>query len=130
MPTFSLEPEGLGPLSSFSAKIRLGYLLKLYAYLVRCELTAIKGIRNRFAHEQSPITFDTPNIVTLVEKLKLIKNHVQNQSRVKEISRSAQSVVAAPLALSWEERLLERSFSDAVFSQGSPRAVRVSCHVQ
>ena len=36
----------------------------------------------------------------------------QNQSRVKEISRPAQSVVAAPLALSWEGRLSERSPSD------------------
>jgi hypothetical protein len=35
--------QGLGPLSSFSAKIRLGYLLRLYDYLVRIELTAIKG---------------------------------------------------------------------------------------
>ena len=33
----------------------------------------------------------------------------KNQGRAKEISRSAQSVVAAPLALSWERRLSERS---------------------
>ena len=34
----------------------------------------------------------------------------ENQSRVKEISRSAQSVLAPPLALSWKGRLSEREF--------------------
>jgi hypothetical protein len=76
--------QGLGPLSSFSAKIRLGYLLQLYDYLVRIELTAIKDIRNRFAHEQTPITFDTPEIVTLVQKLKLIENHTRHISEFDE----------------------------------------------
>ena len=39
-----------GPLGSFSAKIDMGYLMRLYSKTARRELETIKDIRNSFAH--------------------------------------------------------------------------------
>src|SRR5262245_59611774 len=38
------------PLGSFSAKIRIGFLIRMYGRQVFTELNAIKDVRNKFAH--------------------------------------------------------------------------------
>lgn len=57
------------PLGSFSAKIDLGHLLELYPHAVHWLLHRIRDIRNDFAHEENPISFDTP---TVSDRCKLI----------------------------------------------------------
>jgi DNA-binding MltR family transcriptional regulator len=74
--------RGLGPLSSFSAKIRLGYLLELYDYRVRVELTAIKDIRNYFAHENKPVTFESDDVILVAQKLTLIEYYIRPMSEI------------------------------------------------
>ena len=76
--------QGLGPLATFSAKIRLGYLMKLYSYTVYSELNAIKDIRNFFAHDRMPVGFDSPEISKFINKLKLIENHIRPISELDE----------------------------------------------
>jgi hypothetical protein len=76
--------QGFGPLTSFSSQIRLGYLLKLYDYQVREELSSIKWIRNQFAHKKEAITFDTEDISRSVSKLKLIEKHIRPMSEYNE----------------------------------------------
>jgi len=49
--------QGYGPLSTFSAKIDIGYALKLYDEKICRDLRALKGIRNAFAHTTSPLHF-------------------------------------------------------------------------
>ncbi len=60
-----------GPLSSFHAKIQIGFGLGLYSEAVRQDLTGLKAIRNAFAHEMSIRTFDNPNIGPLCGRLNL-----------------------------------------------------------
>jgi hypothetical protein len=48
-----------GALSSFSAKIDMGHALHLYPKTVRDLLNEIRDIRNKFAHRQEPLKFDT-----------------------------------------------------------------------
>lgn len=63
--------EGDAPLSTFSAKTRLGYALGLYNKLVRDDLDTIREIRNAFAHATTNITFATDEVSVVVSRLKL-----------------------------------------------------------
>ena len=54
--------EGYGPLSSFSAKIDIGYFFKLIDDAAYRDLKAIKNIRNSFAHTKEVATFKTDGI--------------------------------------------------------------------
>lgn len=54
--------KGMGALATFSAKIDLGYLMKLYPGRIRQLLHGIRDIRNDFAHETQPINFDTQSV--------------------------------------------------------------------
>jgi DNA-binding MltR family transcriptional regulator len=55
-----LRPDG--PLGSFSARIKLGYMLDLLEHLARKDLDLIRKIRNDFAHARSDLRFTTPSI--------------------------------------------------------------------
>ena len=50
------------PLSSFSAKIRLGYAMKLYGDRTFHDLDLLREVRNVFAHGKLSIDFSTPGI--------------------------------------------------------------------
>jgi hypothetical protein len=51
-----------GPLSSFEAKIRIGYAMGIYGDQHKNALDCIKGIRNAFAHAVHPISFETAEV--------------------------------------------------------------------
>jgi len=51
-----------GPLGSFSARVKVAYLLDLIEPTVRKDLDHIRGIRNDFAHSRRDIRFTTPSI--------------------------------------------------------------------
>lgn len=57
------------PLSTFHAKIQIGYALALYEDAVRADLTTVKNVRNRFAHTISARSFDDDQIAKLCAKL-------------------------------------------------------------
>jgi hypothetical protein len=61
------------PLSSFAAKIEIGYATGVYGLLTRDDLNTIRKIRNAFAHATIIIDFDTPEIANEVEKFKFLK---------------------------------------------------------
>lgn len=54
--------KGTGPLASFSAKIDLAYLLGIYGAPTRATLHTIRNIRNEFAHNLAPLTFESQKI--------------------------------------------------------------------
>nr|WP_312446692.1 hypothetical protein [Brevundimonas naejangsanensis] len=56
----AFKPEG--PLGTFMAKARLGYLMGLYSDDVRNDLAMIARIRNAFAHIDQPLTFDSEEV--------------------------------------------------------------------
>jgi DNA-binding MltR family transcriptional regulator len=51
-----------GPLGSFSARIKMSYLLDLIEPTARKDLELIRKIRNDFAHARSELRFTTPSI--------------------------------------------------------------------
>lgn len=61
-----------GPMSSFSQKILLGFVLGLYDANIQAEMRIIRHIRNAFAHSERPITFTTPEIAEACKKLRTI----------------------------------------------------------
>ncbi len=54
--------KGAGPLASFAAKIDLAYLLGIYGAPHRAKLHTIRNIRNEFAHNLAPLTFESQKI--------------------------------------------------------------------
>jgi hypothetical protein len=57
------------PFATFSAKIQLGMAIGIYGPLMHGQLTAIKDIRNVFAHRALPLTFDHPALMDSILKL-------------------------------------------------------------
>ncbi|SEI65167.1 Mannitol repressor [Deinococcus reticulitermitis] len=84
--------EGNGPLSTFSSRIDLAYLLGLIDQKARSDLNLLRKIRNEFAHNHENISFETPQIKSRILNFKL---HVPNEetARARFIS-TAMSMIA------------------------------------
>ena len=63
-----------GALSSFSAKIEVGFAMSLFGPKTRGDLNLVRQIRNKFAHELRAITFSSAEIIALCDKLELSKS--------------------------------------------------------
>lgn len=61
--------RGYGPLSSFSARIDIGYALSLYDEEIQRDLRALKDIRNAFAHTSTPYFFKSKKVEKNFQKL-------------------------------------------------------------
>jgi DNA-binding MltR family transcriptional regulator len=57
--------EGDGPLSTFSARIRMGYALGIYGGKARRDLNLIREIRNAFVHSIRHLDFTTAEVAQL-----------------------------------------------------------------
>src|ERR1700759_1490847 len=62
--------NAVSPLSTFGAKITIGYAMGLYGPLARADLDIIRWVRNQFAHRADPVSFNDHNIS---EKCLLLK---------------------------------------------------------
>lgn len=60
-----------GPLADFSAKIKVGYALRLYDHEILHSLEAIRRIRNAFAHTKRLLDFDDAAVREVFSKLEL-----------------------------------------------------------
>jgi hypothetical protein len=56
------------PPSSFSAKIRMGFDLKLYGERTFHDLELLRELRNLFAHGQLAIDFNTPDVRSVINQ--------------------------------------------------------------
>ncbi len=57
----------MAPLSTFSAKIELGYAVGLYSEPFHTNLNMIREVRNRFAHSFNALSFNHPDIGKIIE---------------------------------------------------------------
>jgi DNA-binding MltR family transcriptional regulator len=66
-----IEPlfDAFGPLSTFSAKIRISYAIDLLNESMANDLDLVRRIRNAFAHSLEPKTFQDPDITSMVDNL-------------------------------------------------------------
>ncbi len=62
-----------GPLSTFSAKIKIAYALGIMTATTKAQVEQIKMIRNHFAHHKDKCSFDEPGIRSECLKLKQAK---------------------------------------------------------
>jgi len=77
---------GLGPLSSFTAKIEVAYALGLLKPEMREQLQIISKIRNKFAHNFRRIRFTDQEIASLCETLrKFDKEGYQRRAELREL---------------------------------------------
>jgi DNA-binding MltR family transcriptional regulator len=67
--------EGTGPLSTFSAKIKLAYALRLLDDKSVLTADCIRNIRNAFAHADERVSFDDEKIANLAKNLPDAKKH-------------------------------------------------------
>jgi DNA-binding MltR family transcriptional regulator len=58
-----------GPLSTFSAKIKMSYAIDLIEKWVYRDLEILRKLRNEFAHSIKPAVFDSVEVAKLTEKL-------------------------------------------------------------
>jgi DNA-binding MltR family transcriptional regulator len=61
--------SGVGPLSSFWAKVQFAYALRLIGNKTYVRLEWIRSIRNEFAHEYGPKSFDDPQIKSQLDEM-------------------------------------------------------------
>jgi DNA-binding MltR family transcriptional regulator len=64
--------RGSGPVSAFSAKIDLAFLLGIYDAKVQKMFHTVREIRNEFAHEPQPRDFKSQRISDLCENVSII----------------------------------------------------------
>jgi hypothetical protein len=63
--------EGDGVISTFSAKINLGFALAVFGAKSKHDLELIKLMRNAFAHCRLPLKFETPEVSEVCEHLRI-----------------------------------------------------------
>lgn len=63
--------DGYGPLSTFSARIRLGYAMGIFGPKVRSDLEIIHYVRNEFTRAHMPLSFDSDDIAVECAQLSL-----------------------------------------------------------
>jgi|SRR6185437_7762813 len=94
-----IEPlfEGLGPLATFSSKIRFAYAIDLLQDWIAFDLDLIRRIRNEFSHSFEPATFDDPVITAKVDQLQSYERAVASIAKkegvpdIREIPKALQS---------------------------------------
>lgn len=64
---------GFGPLSSFSSRISVASGFGLIPMDLAGDLHLVKKIRNRFAHQHSPLRFEEPPISAFVSNLRAVQ---------------------------------------------------------
>jgi len=97
-----IEPlfGAFGPLSTFSAKIRISYAIDLLQEWMALDLNLVRQIRNEFAHSLEPKTFSDPIIDKLVNRM---KGYEKAQERTERLGGKRSAPTNPPN--SWKFRL-------------------------
>jgi DNA-binding MltR family transcriptional regulator len=79
-----------GQLSSFAAKINIGYALGIYGAEAKNDLNQIRDIRNAFAHTKTHIDFNIPEVLQICSELKILQklqSFDSSPSRISALSK-------------------------------------------
>lgn len=94
---------GMGPLATFSAKIDLGLLMGFYREDFANVLHALRRIRNTFAHDMRPLTFESQEIKAKATAFEFVDTLLQRRKRPdgrEQFLGSCKFVIGALSALS------------------------------
>jgi DNA-binding MltR family transcriptional regulator len=78
--------EGEGPLSTFSARIRVGFALSIFGKITRDDLNCMRDIRNAFAHARISLKFTTREVTDACKNFGR-KHFPKTQARVCDTSK-------------------------------------------
>ena len=117
----SLFEGGSAPLGSMSARIDLAYAIGLISAEARRELRLIKRIRNIFAHDFRPRTFEDPEIRDRCQEFRAFTNLPPGTKARRAFTNSAMGIFAylhaktkcAPCPSSLSEPSRDRQTQDA-----------------
>ncbi len=98
--------SGYGPISSFRAKIDVGYALGIFDITTMNDLNAIREIRNKFAHSREIIHFRSKELDSLFQKMAGWTPEVDRQNLL--VNRIADVVKIC------KEHIERRALADAV----------------
>jgi len=65
---------GNGPLSTFSAKIKLAYALGIVSAETRLQIERVREVRNHFAHHKDKVSFKHPSVMSVCSFFKQKKS--------------------------------------------------------
>jgi hypothetical protein len=96
-----------GPMSSFSAKILMGYAFRIYDDDTKYNLNIVRKIRNAFAHSKKIIHFDHDLISeellrTKIPKKRYRKDYLKVKQRAQVAQGEKLAYVLLCFALSWQ----------------------------
>lgn len=66
--------DGVGPISTFSAKIKAAYAFGMIGAKTRDDLEVVRELRNAFAHGIRPLNFSNPEIEKLVARMNAMRD--------------------------------------------------------
>jgi len=106
----AMEPlfAGMGPLSSFSARIKLAYCLGLIGQWEFEDLERIRKIRNKAAHEYTSKTFTDNEIIQITQRLGGANHAVSAMQKLEATEAEAGSPLSESAAGSSSNRELSK----------------------
>jgi len=84
------------PLSSFNAKIRMGFALNLYGEVTFHDLDLLRELRNLFAHGRLAVDFDTPAVKRAINEFHC---HIRDEPDPRKRFYSVATLLLSHLAL-------------------------------
>jgi hypothetical protein len=106
-------------LSSFVAKIEIGYAIGIYGQLVRDDLDTIRIIRNQFAHARILIDFGTTEVADEVQKLKFI-NWMKQAGIIEDADKIDKKRAASDNPFRYDFVYVARALSHYIFTNFAP----------
>jgi DNA-binding MltR family transcriptional regulator len=92
---------GTAPLSTFAAKIKVAYALRLIDKTFRDDLDRVRKIRNVFAHKVKPIHFSHPDVADWCFKLKLAQSPRPKDMVANDIGSRAKFAYVSAIQMLW-----------------------------
>jgi hypothetical protein len=102
-----------GPLGSFSARINLGFMLKIYGEQAWRDLDVIRGIRNDFAHLTGIGSFDTNTVKDRCANLKACETQFSEHKKGENWVISTAETSGVPLEMHMQIPDLNARLADA-----------------
>jgi hypothetical protein len=106
-------------LSSFGAKIEIGYAIGIYGELVRNDLDTVRAIRNAFAHSKVLIDFATPEVADEVRKLRFL-DWMTTSGIIEAADEIARKRAASDNALRFDFVFIVRTLTHYIFTNFVP----------
>jgi Mannitol repressor len=73
---------GNGPLSTFSAKIKLAYALGIVSAETRLQIERVREVRNHFAHHKDKVSFKHPSVMSVRDFFKQKKSLTEDERKL------------------------------------------------